>query len=900
MSIGWSDKSTIYGNIGEEVFNQIKKRQEIFNESNRSNDQLLFLNSNNSWVKLTSGVTVDGSSKLAKEHILFAGTDGNNRQGIFNDSPAYSFSEQYGYRPMPGLLNVNIKTDGSSFGAVKKASVSFQVNSLEDLNIIEKLYMVPNFSMLLEWGHSLILSNDGKLTGDVRTYTNFIENVPKTDVDKGIHASEAILKALQVLRSEQSFNYDALFGKVSNFIWSFNAEGFYDCSIDITGYGEVAESFSGLFNPNPTEKDKEVLGESTSLFRSALDAADSIITTINTSDLLSNLNNVYNLSKREEIDFILRNIGDILLTPLSNISEDKTPYFKYIPLGGLLNAINKNFTLKDESVPPVKYYCGAYNTEVKQIPEPINQTPFVTFDNHIPHNLSICMLPKPQLYKKAGLYYVYSGLKATNEIIKGEHNDILNILLEVNYVKSVYDELLEKGENEEINIYDLVLKILNGIQKSCGQINSFEIAEQDQIKYIVDRNIVPGKEDIKKEINLYGKESTAVNVTLESQIPSSLSSLIAIGASAGGTDLNENIFNFQNYYLGLKDRIYPTKTVSKSPVLDEAAELGKLQLNVNALSRYINTINTQKKVPDTTYSDIVTSHQIVTNLFLKDTIIKADTNAPSVIPVTLSFDILGVSGLKITDIFTLKPGLLPERYDGRVGFVITGIDNKIESDKWYTTVSAQMIIVEKYTETEPIEIDIEGITLSTSAAIREAARDNHINQPGFPHATEVRKNLNTFVTEKPEQLTSSGFDIRPETADFAIELMKFISKELKSSGGMGGNAYPNLRLRWTAGNDAFHLSNGTVNHSSGKALDLAFNPPKQYKPREYKFIKRVIKKYIKGKPGINFEDEHPAPDGKPSAHATGPHFHFTIMPGAYIPVNYKPVDPLFSGRRINI
>ena len=138
MSLGWSTDSTIYSNIQESVKLQLEARKSIVSkrDTNRSNSDLLFLNSNTGWVKLSSGVeVVNGETKdLASQNILFGGTfNGKVKQGFTQkENSSYGHSNQFGFKPMAGITRVAIKTQGS-FGTIKKATVDFQVNSLDDL-----------------------------------------------------------------------------------------------------------------------------------------------------------------------------------------------------------------------------------------------------------------------------------------------------------------------------------------------------------------------------------------------------------------------------------------------------------------------------------------------------------------------------------------------------------------------------------------------------------------------------------------------------------------------------------------------------------------------------------------------------------------------------------------------
>ena len=60
MSLGWSTNSVIHTGLSTETLNQIKKRGETLKKvSGRTTNDLIYLNSKTSWVKVSSAVDVD-------------------------------------------------------------------------------------------------------------------------------------------------------------------------------------------------------------------------------------------------------------------------------------------------------------------------------------------------------------------------------------------------------------------------------------------------------------------------------------------------------------------------------------------------------------------------------------------------------------------------------------------------------------------------------------------------------------------------------------------------------------------------------------------------------------------------------------------------------------------------
>lgn len=878
MSLGWSTDSTIYSNIQESVKLQLEARKSIVSkrDTKRNNSDLLFLNSNTGWVKLSSGVeVVNGETKdLASQNILFGGTfNGKVKQGFTQEeNSSYGHSNQFGFKPMAGITRVAIKTQGS-FGTIKKATVDFQVNSLDDLEKFEKLYLLPGFSMLLEWGHTLALETDNKeVNPNIKTYSDWFENLEQDDKKGDFHRSVQILKKLNELRTTQSYNYDALLGRVSNFIWNFTNEGIYDCSIDITGYGELTESLSALFQPGVSEEEKGV-GVTNKFYGYLETMMNTVPAPVGRFAIGSFKAFDYKSYKikspaRKEI---LREFNNVFIGNINSANSEKGSgmnSYRYITLGSLLNFINLHYQLKDNDIPFVKFFANNFDTKAPNS-KYVNRTPFVTFNDHISYQPDICILPKSENIK-ADIKIDIASSKGVQNCIKGDTNDILNILINVNFIKNIYSEAILKNSYEDINVYDIVRSILKSINSSTGNINQLDLHEVDQVYYVVDRKITPGNKEILATLDLVGLKSLATSISLSSQIPSNLSNLIAIAASAGGSSLTEDVFSFNDFYKDVKDRIIPTRTqdsITSNKEEKAKQEKQKLVDNLQTVVRYVNHVNNKKVIPTISTSNLKPAHQVCMNLLYKQEIVSKKSNPPGLIPIQLSFDILGISGLRITDTFNIGPGLLPSRYKDNVSFTITGIDNKIESNQWITSISALMMITSTSTETVEINEEISEI-VRTLQEIEEVDQED---ESLFPNATRLRNKIEEEAdfSEKGYELTSSGRDITASTARGGIKLIEQIKFIQKREG------VKDLKWRFTGGHDEFHIFNPDPPKSSfhriGKALDLAIQQDATIEQiQAASEIVNQARLMVINLTGYLNEYE------KPSGHATGGHWHFTF------------------------
>jgi hypothetical protein len=225
---------------------QIEKRQNaIFN---REAKNIQFLNSHNSWVRMTSAVNVNGTSDLAYQYILQDGIlnpNGTLKSGLGDFSNAYSNKAadgtpyRLGIRPMPGITSIDVKSK-SAYGSLREVTVNFQCWDIKQLEDLELLYMRPGYTVLVEWGWSPYLDNKGDVQSRVDYYNGVLE---------GKKSKEQIWEDLEKKTEEYFGNYEAMFGYVKNYSWTARMDGGYDCVTNIISLGEILESLKVNYTP---------------------------------------------------------------------------------------------------------------------------------------------------------------------------------------------------------------------------------------------------------------------------------------------------------------------------------------------------------------------------------------------------------------------------------------------------------------------------------------------------------------------------------------------------------------------------------------------------------------------------------------------------------------------------
>ena len=255
------------------VQTQVLKRQEKLRYGQTDLDVIRWNNTNNAFLRLTSGVNVDDNfvknnlgldstiysgNKLAKHFKLFAAQtyDKDKNQYSFTKGVGYSFNSSYGFAspeytsyglvPPPGLISANIKA--LNRGSLREATVQIQCHNLQQFQIIEALYLRLKYSILLEWGHSMYFNNIGELVQSNHDLSNgFLD---------GNYNQTKILSKIQEERKASDGNYDAFFGLITNFEWTVRPDGGYDITLIARATGDVIESLKINSNTKFNEEQK--------------------------------------------------------------------------------------------------------------------------------------------------------------------------------------------------------------------------------------------------------------------------------------------------------------------------------------------------------------------------------------------------------------------------------------------------------------------------------------------------------------------------------------------------------------------------------------------------------------------------------------------------------------------
>ena len=638
------------------VTKQINTRQEVLSTTLRDDAFLKYV-SKTPWLRMASSIDIESPTKAdklglplgvegAKQFVLQGGSLAVSREATNDDISYTSLGQKFGVAtnnsivnqnsygfgggdfgktPMPGLTSVTVQDYNR--GAIRKAKVDFTCTNLQQFEIINTLYMRVGYNVLIEWGHSVYLDNEGvirpRIDFNTPAFTSFFEGKNTT----------TLLKNIIQEQENTDGNYDAFMGRVTNFNWKFT-NGVYECSIIVLTQGDVIESLkvNTSFNITNSPKVNTVVltNDELSAQIATINATDATGTSVGSDgftpaqrvqiDILAaiesgeiDLGFETDESKTDEskTDENATNKGTEPLTPafikerdsniISNIlynnlikltanetdntntikSNGFTDFLKfadgngseyfYVSLGALLNIIESNNLLYDSSSKsPIINIDSNYTTNF-----------CARFPEQVSTHWDKCYVPYKVFNAKRSKY---ADNLIINELLGSQNKRydsknytgrLMCILINVNFVNSVLTGSTD--ESGDISVKDFLGGLLEGVQVSLGNINDFQIGYDyitnslkiyDNSPLVCSQLVNKTKPEVTK-FQSYGVQkdqaaSFLLDINIESSLSSNIANMLAAGSQTNGNQIGENATAFSLWNQGLIDRVRKTNLDSQT------------------------------------------------------------------------------------------------------------------------------------------------------------------------------------------------------------------------------------------------------------------------------------------------------------------------------------------------
>lgn len=518
-----------------------------------------------------------------------------------------------------------------------------------------------------------------------------------------------------------------------------------------------------------------------------------------------------------------------------NADED---FYYYMQLGAFLDLLNQFIPSTNGGEKLLQFHTD------KRI-----QHKYKTLESqHASIDISKCVLP---------LSYNLSTPLATRD-------DLLEIFVEIDYLDTIVRNNLTQGN---LRAYDLVTTVLQDITVATGQINFFEpqYFEETFKFHIVDREIIDpdGRGEQPLRLELFGKSSALRNVSLVSKLSPAIGTQLAIAAQADPFSNGVEGTGWARFNKGLVDRYIPTKDIDRERLIKQEQEKEKkLQEDFARVILYLLTIYGADKETKrfeqaglgVNLPQVASEYKTYCAVRLAEQVGRTGESFGTIIPYELGLTLDGISGINVMETFLVNEQILPRVYrseggDG-VGFLVTGLQHKIDQTGWTTTLKSQI-----YTTSAAGAPTKGRLVLEENIPVNDP---QEVFDESTPNADALRESLKELgYTEKGRELSNGG-DITPVMTRVSRRLFR----QLKEN-------FPTARLRVTGGNDRYHQKlSYNSKHKEGKGLDFVVDAPVNLVTP----ISTFITNFAQQDKRVTFLDEYK----KQSRAASGQHFHIQV------------------------
>ena len=726
------------------VKNQVETRQKILSRNSKvSQDSFLKYSATKTpWIRLASSIDLDnGGSSLAKNFLLYGGSISlgkspekglNTNNQLYKGVYGWGNLKERGYVPFPGIIGAEVTYLND--GAFAETTVTMKCYSKKQLEFLDKLYLRPGYSLLLEFGWTVYLDN----TGNAQRFTKF-ETTPFSQFINGTADQYGIYDTIQNERLKYSGNYDAVIGVVNNFNWTFNPDGTYDCITRLVGIGDMIESLK--MNISPVDFNYVVpegstivgIGDNQLGVRSTdydigyikpqpseSEPKEPDVTKTRLAEILRD-SKIFK-TPIEKSDGNVDIINDILVIP-GVVGENELVGLEqvYITFGTLLKIIQDEFLLYNDGTPITKFAVNFDDIDN-------DENVIFTFPGNFSSRPDICLIPidKPTFPEGNNeldyfdIFYedstndkelnIYNVLKSKGRKFKFSEylGKLCNIYLNRDYLIKTLDDLTTSSTDNSVSILSYLKEILIGITKSLGGINKISIrvnSDEGTLSFYegIPQNYTPPRSDFTK-INMYGVNSQegsfVKSIQLNADISKDFASLIAIGAQANGNELNGDSTAFSVYNKGLTDRVIKSRR-SKNSEEDKIPQVKKI-FDKELKDYLLLCTNTQgykrkRPVASLTYGrevlywsnkNLTTLNSLHTQwarLMFGELNRLRKTKGSFFLPFSLQLELDGISGIRLYDKFLIDDKVLPPSYDkDNMDIIVGSVNHSISNQGWST------------------------------------------------------------------------------------------------------------------------------------------------------------------------------------------------------------------------
>jgi len=305
----------------------------------------------------------------------------------------------------------------------------------------------------------------------------------------------------------------------------------------------------------------------------------------------------------------------------------------------------------------------------------------------------------------------------------------MKILVSCEYILSMIKQFADGNGLNKAFLKPFLDQLVTDMNKSLGAMNIFRVAYDDTSNCfaIVDDQVQPlaeGESPVTQNATdampVYGVNSIAKSVNIQTEIPSNLANMVAISANSNPSDQSANSTNASSFGFinnSYKDRYVPVRkdlTINEIKA-QKARELAAVATNYDSILKAEQKFNAAIRSfygsIDPNKDDISQATNYYIEASSKTNNTQGPTRSSAMIPVSVNFTTRGISGFHMGHAFTLPPEILPYTYtsrntptikdvtandpssDVKVAFATVGLSHTIQNNVWDTSIKGSMILI---------------------------------------------------------------------------------------------------------------------------------------------------------------------------------------------------------------
>jgi len=282
----------------------------------------------------------------------------------------------------------------------------------------------------------------------------------------------------------------------------------------------------------------------------------------------------------------------------------------------------------------------------------------------------------------------------------------MHIHVNMDYISNLLSDTIDT--EGKVSIYEFLEKLMQGIQGAIGSINDFRIIydELSNTFYINDNTTLPNAD---KYFNVASTTPTVINanvlkntagsfvtnVAIKSELNNNFANIVTIGAQSNGNVVGENATAFSKWNVGYTDRVI----TDRSSIVDDSTQPQSGSVSKPPEEIYRGNLIKYFELNNNINSGTVTSEDISNNTQAVVDMLNYELayftqndniQGQGFLPINLQLTMLGLSGPRLFETYTIDETLLPDNYKNNVKFLAKSITHKVDSNGWLTTLDSFM------------------------------------------------------------------------------------------------------------------------------------------------------------------------------------------------------------------